>query len=286
MQGVPKLAEDLSHIKNSNQHPKALEVVDQNGEIFLNGVKDKNVELELEKLLDVNSQDAQARAKQLKTKKIITITLQQAWNIFEDIKKDHEADLVQLVKNSEDKIGFMVVGLKISIDTEVAEVRAEWDKFKATVNIPAVQIPAEAVGSAAGAPGVGSAMASDGGNISLQKSTTELQQFLAKSTTLGKRIFAVQYLQVRPKNAWNLLPWPRSVQSVEVGGFVSFPVSKGYFHGDEIQGEELEFDDVEGDLNEDESAQEDEFDDDVLMMRGDQLDNTFQTQNTWIVHSI
>ena len=286
LQGVPKLSEDLLHIKNSNQHPKALEVIDEDGNIFLNAVKDKNVELELGRLLDLNSQDAEARAQKLESKKIITITLQQAWDIFDDIKKDHEADLVRLVKNTEEEVGFMIVGLKICIDADIAEVRAEWDKFKTAVNIPAGQVAAEAVGSAAGAPGVGSAIASDGGNIGGRKSTTELQQFVATSKILGKRIFAVQYLQVRPKNKWSLLPPLRSTQSVELGFRVQVPLDKGVFHGASVQSEELELDDGEADLTEDKSAQEDDFVDDVLMMRGDQLDDTFQTKNVWIVRGI
>ena len=286
LQGVPKLPDDLSHIKNANQHPKALEVVDKDGDIFLNAVKDKNVELELRKLLDVNSQAADLLAHEIKTRKIITITLQQAWDIFDDIKKGHEADLMQLVKNTEDELGFMVVGLKISIDADVAEVRAEWDKFKATLNIPAGQTAAEAVGSAAGAPGVGSTIVSDGGNIRLSKSTTELQQFLATGTMLGKRIFAAQYLQVRPKRRWRLLPRPKLEQSVEIGPLQQFPASKGVFYGGSNQSLELDVDDAEGDPNEDEPAQEDDLADEELMMRGDQLDNTFQTEEAWIVHGI
>ena len=64
------------------------------------------------------------------------------------------------------------------------------------------------------------------------------------------------------------------------------PLSKGIFHGDDVQSEELEFDDAEGELNEEDSALEDEIDDEDLMMRGDQLDGTFQTKNAWIVHGI
>ena len=286
LQGVPKLPNDISQIKDSDHIPKALEVVDKDGEIFLNDVKDKNVELELGRLLNVKSQDAKTRAQELRTKKIITITLQQAWDIFDEIKKDHNVDLVELVKKTEDELGFMVVGLKICIDADVAGVIAKWDKFKATANIPAGQMAAEAFSSAAGAPGLGSATASDSGNISFSKSTLELQQFLATSTMLGKRIFAAQYLQVRSKKRWSFLPRPKPVQSVETGVLAQFPSSKGLFHGGNVQGEELEVDDAEGELNEDKSAQEDEFDDGDLMMRGDQLDNTFRTKNAWIIHGI
>ena len=262
LQSVPKLPDDLSQIKNSNQRPKALTVVDKGGDIFLNSVKDKNVELELLRLLDVKSKSNKTRSKKLKSKKIITVTLQQAWDIFDDIKKDHRKDLMELVKKqTKDELGFMVVGLKISIDADVAEVRAEWDKFKATVDIPAGQIVAEAIGSAAGAPGVGSAIVSNGGNIGFKKSTTELQQFLATSTMLGKRIFAAQYLQIRPESRWELLPRPKLVQSVEIGGLAEFPKSKGIFHGDDIQSEELEVDDAEGDLDEGKSAQKSDVND-------------------------
>ena len=185
----------------------------------------------------------------LKSKFMVTWTIPQARDMFEAIRAEHEAEILDMVQQNPKRhrgAVYMVVGIKACLDPTAS---SEWSTSRLVAG--EMGVPVNSVVAAA----TGLILPMDASAVIGAKHQTDGGQKVSQ-VVCGARIFAVQYRIIMSRRNWTAWMNKGPARHTEYGDFKTVPKGKGFFSGedrveaeddndDELDTEELEEPDPE-----------------------------------------
>ncbi|KAJ9650055.1 hypothetical protein H2198_010625 [Neophaeococcomyces mojaviensis] len=223
-------------------------------------LRSQNVQSTLGTLFEATRDTSQGHAEERASPRITTYTLKQHDMIFKEVKKRHSPEVHDMIEKAPRRnkgAVFMVVGIKVSDKTQVKSTEKVDRSFHVQAGVPVNDI----VLASTGVPLPVTADVSAGFG---KGSGSKLESTL---TTVGGRIFAIQYRLVRRHRKWFDFAMPKA--ELHTMDYHTVNVGKGLFSGDDVAKKELDEDGEEDEGADDEESDEENIVDDDELELGD-----------------